>query len=1280
MGIQYFFGEDASVGGYDLYGANGTGNNAAKKLVSINSGVYAPSTPSGFNSGAPDNPPPVNFPDGYLSLGSDFIFTAPVSYDNAVFSTGGDTVSLLDTSNSGPVAQTTSTTSTLISPLQVKPFIGSNGKPMVAFDANLNDRYSAPHYEVAVSDGTSAGTEVATSLTVADPKAHPLDFTSAGTFVLFTDIDAKGNFVAYATNGTTTNVLDPTPGSDSALVNPNIAPIAFVNAAGQNAVAFINNIGGADAQDNYDSYIDVSNGTGGAGTKQFLLTSYSSSNPKVAGESLVASGSNVFVAGDYFGNNAQGSGAAQLFSTDGSTEGVVTPAADGSSNPYDGAFGVTPFVNAAGQAEVAFIGDDTVEASTIPGYQDIYVTTGTLGRTAVEATHGIAVGVTVPNQGPTYLTYAPVVSGNTVYFVGRPNGGSDNQIYATNGGAAVRLDPNAASATPTILDAGSMTAYTNAAGVAGVAFFANTNLGGGSSYQLLTSNGQAGGTTVASGYSFIKAPTSEVISNGRVFFAGQVNGSLTQAFSSDGKTVTLLDTSPAGSPPSLNNAGNITAFTTSAGVNSVAFSANVGTAAKPNYQVFVSDGITTRNVTNGQFGSALPPGFFNLSNGQFVANGGEIYWSSVDASGNQQIYSSDGTTAVKVNPVGDPTHTFQLAAAVNVTGADVTVRNAVQPDAKSGTATYTFNVERSGDLTQAVTLSYTISGSGANPASAGLFTTPLTGTVSFAQGQSLSILSVGVKGQTLSSDAGFTVTVTGQDGFQAPPFYPDSNQTYQIGKATPVQGTPAYVFSTAFGTVQQNVTPQPTPSPNPTPSPTPSPTPTPTPAPVPTPTPSANPSVASFVSSILPASSYNAAGLALASAGLGAAAGSGTVSGVASASGSFGAAPAGATGVAVATAPAAGGTLTLPGGYAGLVAQGSGAVTLSDNGAAGAVLVGNGAGDTFNSSGRGADLVGGNGRNTFNVSGTATVSTGDGSSTVKLSGQAAATVFTGAGGSTVVLAGGSSTVQSNGQDTVFGGAGASTVHAAKGLVAVGGAGALTFIGGSATSLVFGGSGGVNYTAGSAYDIVVGIGGPLNATLGSGGGQLWGNGGGDVLRAGSGQSVLFGSNGDQLFSSGSAGNFLVAGAGNVTEDGSAASGPDVFFGGTGNDTIILGSGSDLVGTGTGTSTVQWGSGSSTVFAFGTSAVSASGSSGGGNVVMGGTVQLNIAQGGGAARSFALFNFVPGTDAISLQGYDSGAAGNALASQVNGSGQTVLTLADNTQIQLIGVTQADASFFK
>lgn len=460
------------------------------------------------------------------------------------------------------------------------------------------------------------------------------------------------------------------------------------------------------------------------------------------------------------------------------------------------------------------------------------------------------------------------------------------------------------------------------------------------------------------------------------------------------------------------------------------------------------------------------------------------------------------------------------------------------------------------------------------------------------------------------------------------------------------------------------------------PTPKPAPVPTPTPVPVPPPPTAPVTNISAFLSAYLPSSNYSAAAVAAAGTGLASLIAPPYVVNVSTSStGAFDPPAANSLNIAVALAP--GTSLALPAGYGGLLAQGDNAVTLSDASVAGAVLIGNVGNDTFNSTGANVTLVGGQSANTFNVSGSAVVVTGNGPSTVRGSGSAALTVTTGTGGSTVVLAGGTGIVNSNGPDTVFGGAGASRVTAATGVVAVGGAGQMAFIGGSASSFVFGGAGGINYTAGSAYDVVVGSSGPLTAQGGAGGGQFWGNGGDDVLRAGTGQTVLYGSNGDKLYSAGRAGNFLVAGDGDVLLDGSVARGNDAFFGGSkGRDTIIAGSGDVLIGTGTGASTVQLGAGHGTVFAFGTSTITAG--SGGADIVFGATA-AQLVLNAGATRGFALFNFVPGADRITLQGFSSNAVSDALATQANGAGNTVLTLSDHTVINLVGVARADASFF-
>lgn len=445
----------------------------------------------------------------------------------------------------------------------------------------------------------------------------------------------------------------------------------------------------------------------------------------------------------------------------------------------------------------------------------------------------------------------------------------------------------------------------------------------------------------------------------------------------------------------------------------------------------------------------------------------------------------------------------------------------------------------------------------------------------------------------------------------------------------------------------------------------------------------ANGPIQAYVAANMPASSYSATASGVVAAALQGLPGVGAVVTSVTGAGPFAVATGGNLNIAVATAPSASTAIALPTGYAALQAEGTGAATLSDAGTAGAVLIGSAGATVFNSTGQSVTLVGGNGANRFNVSGSAAVTTGNGASTVVATGTGTANVTTGKSGSTVVLAGGGGSVLSGGADTVFGGTGAvsitaATASGAKGLTAIGGDAKLTFLGGAGTSVVFGGKGGVAYAPGAAYDIVVGGAGAVNGQTGAAGGQLWGNSGSDVLRAGgAASSVVVASKGGQLISTGSGGNFLIAGAGTTVLDGSQASGNDVFFGGgTGTQSsILLGSGNDLVGTGTGTSTVQLGSGRSAVFAFGTSTITAG--TGGADLVLGGNVTLALAQ--GAARNFSLYNFVSGTDKISLSGYGTNAVASAVASQVNGGGQTVLTLSDSTKLQLIGVTKVDSSFF-
>lgn len=288
------------------------------------------------------------------------------------------------------------------------------------------------------------------------------------------------------------------------------------------------------------------------------------------------------------------------------------------------------------------------------------------------------------------------------------------------------------------------------------------------------------------------------------------------------------------------------------------------------------------------------------------------------------------------------------------------------------------------------------------------------------------------------------------------------------------------------------------------------------------------------------------------------------------------------------------------------------------------------------------------------------------------------TVYTSAGPNTVLLGTGTCTVFSNGADTVFGGTGPDSVTAGGNAVVVGGTGALTFQGGPGHSVVFSGAGGLTYTGGRGYDLVVGNGNSMTVQGGNGGGQYWGSGSSKITAGSGAQAVLVGMNGDQLYSAGGAGDFLVATGGDVLLSGIASTGNDVMIGtGTGRLTFIAGSGNDLIGLGEGHNMVTLGTGHSTIFARGASTINMG--LGSADIALSGQANLVLPVGSSADRSYALFNFIPGADRITLQNFDSGAVDRALANQVNTGGNTVLMPGNGTTITLVGIQHVDASAF-
>jgi hypothetical protein len=223
-------------------------------------------------------------------------------------------------------------------------------------------------------------------------------------------------------------------------------------------------------------------------------------------------------------------------------------------------------------------------------------------------------------------------------------------------------------------------------------------------------------------------------------------------------------------------------------------------------------------------------------------------------------------------------------------------------------------------------------------------------------------------------------------------------------------------------------------------------------------------------------------------------------------------------------------------------------------------------------------------------------------------------------------------------ETVVGGAGADTVTANAGALLVfgGDATGLTFQGGANTSVVVGGSGALVATGGAGGDLIFG-----------------GTSGADVLNSGIGPATLVGGSGGALTAIGSATDVLVAAAGNTTLNGATATGNDLY--------VTAGAGRTLVEAGSGVSTVVAGGASNVIF----------GSSGTQDVFLQNASGNELAFTHGEAGLTDVIGFTA-SDTILLAGYSSGEAQNAVANEVINSGNTILTLSDNTQIVLYGFT--------
>lgn len=279
----------------------------------------------------------------------------------------------------------------------------------------------------------------------------------------------------------------------------------------------------------------------------------------------------------------------------------------------------------------------------------------------------------------------------------------------------------------------------------------------------------------------------------------------------------------------------------------------------------------------------------------------------------------------------------------------------------------------------------------------------------------------------------------------------------------------------------------------------------------------------------------------------------------------------------------------------------------------------------------GSELTGGDavstltgyGGDTINAGlGTTRITTGAGASTVTLSSLAASTVRLFSGGGDTIYAGmATATITLTGTrgDTIY-------ARSAQ----------LSFINGSGASVLYTGSGTVIVQAGS------------------GGGTYYaGTGGNSQLTAGTGLVTFHGAaSGDVLTAAGSAADKLIAGAGNETLNGGTATGSIILQAGSGADWLIAGKGKTTFIVGTGNS----------------------------SITIGGISDIIQIQSGQAGGLDSVTGFRLGIDTLHMMNFGPLAMTAAINGQKSdGHGGTLLTFADNTRIDLLGLAKVTTSAF-
>ena len=179
----------------------------------------------------------------------------------------------------------------------------------------------------------------------------------------------------------------------------------------------------------------------------------------------------------------------------------------------------------------------------------------------------------------------------------------------------------------------------------------------------------------------------------------------------------------------------------------------------------VAYAVTGDGADAADFGGTLPSGTVSFAAGETSKT------VTVGVTGDTGFEADEGFTVTLSSP-SDGSIITTASAAGTIENDDssgpatflaITAADAATPEGDGGTTAYTFTVTRTGDTSVATTVTYAVSGNGADAADFG-GTLP-SGTVSFADGETSKTVTIDVSGDSdVEGDEGFTVTLSNPTG------------------------------------------------------------------------------------------------------------------------------------------------------------------------------------------------------------------------------------------------------------------------------------------------------------------------------------------------------------------------------------------------------------------------------------------------------------------------------------------------------------------------------------